>query len=56
MSIENKLHAVLLVAFVTLVSAAFVTAALDDLAREAVVAKAKTTRLASAGAAPRASR
>lgn len=56
MSIENKLHAVLLVAFVALVSTAFVTAALDDVAREAAVAKAKTTQVASAGAAPRADR
>lgn len=56
MSIENKLHAVLLVAFVALVSAAFVTTALDDEAREAAVAKAKTTQVASAGAASRVSR
>lgn len=56
MSIENKLHAVLLVAFVALVCAAFVTTALDDVSREAAVANAKTTQVATAGAAPRASR
>lgn len=56
MSIENKLHAVLLVAFVALVSAAFVTAAVDDEDREAALAKAKTTQVATAGAAPRAPR
>jgi hypothetical protein len=56
MSIENRLHAVLLVAFVALASAAFVTTAWDDGARETEVAQAKTTHVASAGAAPRASR
>lgn len=53
MSFENKLHAVLLVAFVALASATFVTTALDN---AATVAKAKTTQVASASAAPRASR
>ncbi len=56
MSFENKLHAVLLVAFVALVGAAFVTTALDDVAREAGVAKAKTTHVAAVGAASRAAR
>lgn len=56
MSFENKLHAVLLVAFVALVCAAFVTTALDDAAHAATVAKAKTTQVASATAASRASR
>lgn len=56
MSIENKLHAILLVAFVALVSAAFVSTVDVDEAREAALAKAKTTQVATAGAAPRASR
>jgi hypothetical protein len=56
MSFENKLHAVLLVAFVALASAAFMTTALDDAADTAAVAKAKTTHVASASATPRASR
>ncbi len=56
MSFENKLHAILLVAFAALVCAALVTTALDDAAREAVVAKAKTTQVAAVGAASRASR
>ena len=56
MSFDNKLHAVLLVAFVALVSAAFVTTALDEVAHAAAVAKAKTTQVAAATAAPRTSR
>jgi hypothetical protein len=56
MSFDNKLHAVLLVAFVALSSASFVTAALDDAAPAAAVAKSKTTQVASASAAPRAAR
>lgn len=56
MSFESKLHVVLLVAFVALVSTAFVTTALDDAAHAAALAKAKTTQVASATAAPRASR
>ncbi|HKX44776.1 MAG TPA: hypothetical protein VJO99_26705 [Burkholderiaceae bacterium] len=56
MPLENKLHAVLLVAFVALVSAAFVTIAPDDTAQVAARAKAKTTQVASATAAPRAAR
>jgi len=56
MSFDNKLHAVLLVAFVALTSASFVTTALDDAAHAAALAKAKTTQVASASAAPRASR
>ena len=56
MSIENKLHAVLLVAFVALASAAFVTIANDDNAREAAMAKAKAPRVATAGEALRAPR
>ncbi len=56
MSLENKLHAVLLVAFVALVSAACVTTALDEVSQAAAVAKAKTTQVAAATAVPRASR
>lgn len=56
MSLENKLHAILLVAFVALVSAAFVSTALDDVAREEAVAKAETIQVAAVGAASRASR
>ena len=56
MSLENNLHAVLLVAFVALVSTAFVTAALDDVAHSVAMAKAKTIQVAAATAAPRASR
>lgn len=56
MSLENKLHAVLLVAFVALVSAAFVTITLDELPQAAAVAKAKATQVAAATTAPRASR
>jgi len=56
MSFENKLHAVLLVVFVGLACASFVTTALDDAAHTAALAKAKTTQVASASAAPRAPR
>jgi len=56
MSFENKLHAVLLVAFVALVCAAFVTVAPYDTAQRAALAKAKTTQVASATAAPSAAR
>jgi len=56
MSFDNKLHAVLLIAFVALVSAAFVTTALDEVAHAAAVAKAKTTQVAATTAAPRTSR
>lgn len=56
MSFESKLHAVLLVAFVALVSAAFLTSARDDAAQAPAAANAKTTQLAAATPAPRASR
>jgi hypothetical protein len=56
MSFENKLHAVLLVAFVALVCAAFVSVAPYDTAQRAALAKAKTTQVASATAAPSAAR
>lgn len=56
MSLENKLHAVLLAAFVALVSAAFVTTSLDEVPDLAAVAKAKATQVASATSTPSASR
>lgn len=53
MSIDNKLHAILLVAFVALVSVSLWSAALDDAAEGAVLAEA--TRVASSGGASAAS-
>jgi hypothetical protein len=52
MSFEDKLHAVVIVAFVALVSAAFGTTVRDELAHAAAVAKEKTTIVASASPAP----
>lgn len=54
MSIDNKLHAILLVAFAALVSVALWTSAMDDAAEGAVLAE--VTRVASSGGASDASR